>query len=104
MHNFSDQKVRQMTQRTTKLGVEILPAGVRCDLGRQTRQKPLESLRSVALQEEEVLELVYDPLDDLALGRRPQQIRLRPCSWGIVLRSRRHQSAMLPKPAPLPVH
>jgi hypothetical protein len=68
-----------MTQRTTELVVEVLSAGIGCYLRRQTRQKPFEGLRPVALQEELVLELVYDPLDDLAFSRRPAPIRLRPC-------------------------
>ena len=68
MHNFSDQEIGQMAQRTTKFTVEVLPACVRCDLGRKARQEAPEGLRPVALQEEEILELVYDPLDDLALA------------------------------------
>jgi len=68
MHNFSDQEIGQMAQRTTKFAVEVLPACVRCDLGRKARQEAPEGLRPVALQEEEILELVYDPLDDLALA------------------------------------
>src|SRR5918994_3793247 len=71
MHNVSDQQVSQMSQRTTKFAVEVLPAGVGRDLGRKTPQEPSEGLRPVALQEEEVLELVYDSLDDLAISGCP---------------------------------
>ena len=57
MHNRSDQKVGQVAQRSPKLVVEPLPAGV----GRQAGQKTTERLRPVALQGEEILELIYDP-------------------------------------------
>jgi hypothetical protein len=72
MHNFSDQQVGQTAQRATELGVEALSAGVGANLRCQASQEPFEGLRPVALQEEEVLELVYDPLDNLPLSRRPQ--------------------------------
>ena len=62
-----------MTQRSTELEVEVLPAGLGGDLRRQTRQKSFESLRPVAFQEVLILELVYDPLDDLAL-RHPKYL------------------------------
>src|SRR5918992_3475651 len=85
MHNFSDQQIGQAAQRTTELRVEALPAGVRGDLRCQTSQKPFEALRPVALQEEEVLELVYDPLDDLPLSWRPQPSGGVPRPLGVVL-------------------
>ena len=54
-----------MAQRPTELVVEPLPAGVGCDLGGQAGQKAAQRLGTVALQGEEILELLYDPLDDL---------------------------------------
>ena len=78
MHNFLDQEIGQMTQRTTEFAVEVLPARVRCDLGRKTRQEAIEGLRAVALQEEDILELVYDPLDDLTLATSPSPCSLLP--------------------------
>jgi hypothetical protein len=38
MHNFSDQQIGQMTQRSAELDIETLPASVSCDLGRQAGQ------------------------------------------------------------------
>ena len=61
MHNFSDQQISQTAKRAAKLEVEMLPAGVGADLGRQASQKPFEGLGPVAFQEELVFELVYDP-------------------------------------------
>src|SRR5687768_6439941 len=65
MHNRSDQKVGQVAQRSPELVVEPLPAGVGRHLGRQAGQKTFKRLGPVALQGEEVLELIYDPFDDL---------------------------------------
>jgi hypothetical protein len=62
MHNSSNQQVGQAAQRTTELNVESLPAGVGCNLGRHARQQTLKGLGPVALQSEDVLELIYDPL------------------------------------------
>jgi hypothetical protein len=61
MHNRSDQQVGQVAQRSPELVVEPLPASVGRHLGRQAGQKTAERLGPVALQGEEVLELVYDP-------------------------------------------
>jgi hypothetical protein len=61
MQNRSDQKVGQVAQRSPKLVVEPLPAGVGRHLGRQAGQKTTQRLRPVALQGEDVLELIYDP-------------------------------------------
>jgi hypothetical protein len=61
MHNRSDQKVGQVAQRSPELVVEPLPASVSRHLGRQAGQKTTERLGPVALQGEDVLELVYDP-------------------------------------------
>ena len=87
MCNELNQQVRQVTQRSAEGAVDPLPAGVRCDLGRQARQQPAEGLRAVTLQAEEVLELTNHPLDDLALARRPSAIGRPPgpfsdtCLW-----------------------
>jgi hypothetical protein len=51
-----------VAQRSPKLVVEPLPAGVGRHLGRQAGQKTTERLRPVALQGEDVLELIYDPI------------------------------------------
>jgi hypothetical protein len=102
MHNFSDQQVGQTAQRATELGVEALSAGVGANLRRQASQEPFEGLRPVALQEEEVLELVYDPLDDLPLSRRPQPSGGVPRPLGVVLGGRGHQSPVLQEPVALP--
>ena len=102
MRNFSDQQVGQTAQRATDLGVEALSAGVGANLRRQASQEPFEGLRPVALQEEEVLELVYDPLDDLPLSRRPQPSGGVPRSLGVVLGGRGHQSPVLQEPVALP--
>ena len=74
-----------MPQRPTKLVVEPLPTGVGCDLGSQAGQKTSQRLGPVALQGEEVFQLVYDALDELALARRPATVGLRPSSLGIIL-------------------
>ena len=63
-----DQQVRQVAQGPTEGVVDPLSAGVGRDLGGQTRQQPAQRLRPVALQAEEVLQLVDNPLDDLALS------------------------------------
>ncbi len=63
-----------MPQRPTKLVVEPLPTGVGCDLGSQAGQKTTQRLGPVALQGEEVFQLVYDALDELALARRPATV------------------------------
>jgi hypothetical protein len=102
MHNFSDPQVGQTAQRTTELGVEALSAGVGANLRRQASQEPFEGLRPVALQEEEVLELVYDPLDDLPLSRRPQPSGSVPRPLGVVLGGCGHQSPVLQEPVALP--
>src|SRR5215211_3255476 len=104
MHNFSDQQIGQMAQRATEPAVEVLPAGVGCDLGRQTSQQATKGLCPVARQKELILELVYNPLDDLALARGPTTIRFRPRSAGIVLGSGCHQSSAFDQPAPLPIY
>jgi hypothetical protein len=61
MHNRSYQKVGQVAQRSPELLVEPLPAGVGRHLGRQAGQETTQRLGPVALQGEEVLELIYDP-------------------------------------------
>src|SRR5215207_9475918 len=80
MCNELDQEVYQVAHRATKGIVDSLSAGVGRDLGRQASQQPLKSLRPVALQREEVLELVNHSFDDLALARGPAPIGLRPSS------------------------
>src|SRR5215207_8078735 len=82
MHNRSDQKVGQVAQRSSELIVEPLPAGVGRDLGRQAGQKTLKRLGPVTLQGEDVLELVYDPFDDLPLSRCPAKVAFRPRPLG----------------------
>src|SRR5829696_5876759 len=74
MCNELDQEIRQVGQRATKRVVDPLSAGVSRDLGRQASQQPLKSLRSVAFQREEVLELADHPFDDLAPARGPAPI------------------------------
>src|SRR5215216_6515789 len=99
-----DQQVCQVTQGPTEGVVHPLSAGVGGDLGGQTCQQPAEGLRSVALQAEEVLQLADNPLDDLALSRRPSAILLRPCPAGVLVRGSGHYRPVLLKPAPLPLH
>ncbi len=82
MHNRSDQKVGQVAQRSPELVVEPLPAGVGRHLGRQAGQKTTERLGPVALQGEEVLELIYDSFDDLPLSRSPATVCFRPRPLG----------------------
>jgi hypothetical protein len=65
MHNCSNQQIGQVAHRTTQHDVEPLPAGVGRDLGSHACQKTPEGLGPMALQGEETLELIYDPLDDL---------------------------------------
>src|SRR5918993_5629136 len=74
MHNRSDQKVDQVAQRSPELVVEPLSASVGRHLGRQAGQKTTQRLGPVALQGEDVLELIYDPFDDLPLSRRPATV------------------------------
>src|SRR5215207_2340020 len=45
----------------------------------------------MTLQSEEVLELVYDACDDLALARCPASAGFRPCPVGVSVGGRRHQ-------------
>src|SRR5215216_5356588 len=104
MHNCSDQKVGQVAQRSSELVVEPLPAGVGCHLGRQAGQKTTQRLCPVPLQGEEVLELIYDPFDDLPLSRRPASVGFRPRPLGVVFGSGRHQCSIEIYPAPLPLH
>jgi hypothetical protein len=61
MCNELQQEVGQLTYRSTQGIVEPLGAGVGRDLGRQASQQPLKGLRPVALQREEVLQLVDHP-------------------------------------------
>jgi hypothetical protein len=77
MHNSSNQQVGQAAQRATELDVEPLSAGVGRDFGSKTGQKPLQGLSPVALQGENVLELVYDSLDDLAFSSSAQRRSVR---------------------------
>jgi hypothetical protein len=56
----------------------------------------------VALQGEEVFELVYDALDELTLARRPATVGLRPSSLGIILGRGGDQSSVTLKPMLLP--
>ena len=90
MHNSSDQQIGQLTQRTTELDIEPLPAGVGRDFGCQTGQKTAQRLGPVALQGEDVLELVYDSLDDLGVSRPPNVGRIAStlcwnCPWELLL-------------------
>src|SRR5918995_5418958 len=98
MHNRSDQKVGQVSQWSPELVVEPLPAGVGRDLGCQAGQKTTERLGPVALQGEEVLQLVYDAFDELALARRPAAVDLGPSPLGIVLGCSGDQSSIALKP------
>jgi hypothetical protein len=68
MCNELYEQVRQVAQRSTEGVVDPLSAGVCRDLGGQARQQPSQRLGAVTLQREEVLELAYDPLYDLALA------------------------------------
>ena len=70
MRNYLNQQVRQVAQRSAQGVVYPLGARVGRDLGGQTRKQPSQRLGPVALHTEEVLELAYDPLDDLALAQR----------------------------------
>ena len=54
MHNWSDQEVREVTQRSTERSVEPLPERVGRHLGGQADEQATQRLRSVALQGEEV--------------------------------------------------
>jgi hypothetical protein len=56
----------------------------------------------MALQGEDVLELVYDSLDDLAFSGCPTAVGFRPGSFGVVLGSRHNQSAIVLHPVALP--
>src|SRR5215212_12123000 len=90
MRNELQQEVGQSTYRSTQGMVEPFGAGVGRDLGRQASQQPPKGLRPVALQREEVLQLVDHPFYDLAFARRPAPIGLRPCSAGVVVRCGRN--------------
>jgi hypothetical protein len=94
MHNLSDQQIGQAAQWASEPVVEVLPAGVGRDLGCQRSQQATKGLGPVALQNELILELVYNPLDDLALARSPTTIRLRPRPAGIVFGGGCHQSSV----------
>src|SRR5215211_4958015 len=94
MCNELDQEIRQVAQRATKRVVDPLSAGVSRDLGRQASQQPLKSLRSVAFQTEEVLELADHPFDDLAPARGPAPIGLRPRPVRVVLQCGRNERSI----------
>ena len=61
MCNELDEKIGQVAQRPPAPVVDPLYASVGCDLGCQAGQKTTERLGPVALQGEDVLELVYYP-------------------------------------------
>ncbi len=103
MRNHLNQQVRQVTQRSAEEVVHPLSAGVRRDLGGQTRKQPSQRLGTVALESEEVLELADDPFYDLALGGGPAPIGLRPRSAGIVLGGGRDKRPVLLYPMALPL-
>jgi hypothetical protein len=104
MHNRSDQKVGKVALRSSELVVEPLATGVGSDLGCQAGQKTLKRLGPVALQCEDVLELVYAPFYDLPLSRRPATVRFRPRPLGVVLGSGRYQRSIEIRPASLPLN
>ena len=88
-----------MAQRSPELVVEPLCAGVGRHLGRQAGQKTTQRLGPVALQGEDVLELIYDPFDELPLSRRPATVGFRPRPLGVVLGSGRYQRSIEIRPA-----
>src|SRR5918995_3157414 len=104
MCNELDQEICQLTQWSSDGVVDPLNAGVGRDLRRQARQQPSQRFGAVALQSEEVLELADHPFHDLALARSPSPIGLRPRPAGVVVGGGGHQSPVLLKPAPLPLH
>jgi hypothetical protein len=103
MRNHLNQQVRQVAQRSAEEVVHPLSAGVRRDLGGQTRKQPSQRLGTVALQSEEVLELADDPFYDLALARGSAPIGLRPRSAGIVVGGGRNKRPVLLHPMALPL-
>ncbi len=86
--NCSDQQAGQSTQRSSRVRVKDLAAGVGGDLGGQPSEQPAERLGAVALQPQEVLELAYDALDQLPLTGRPTPVPLGPSvaasAWRLV--------------------
>src|SRR5215207_9600060 len=104
MHNRSDQKVGQVAQRSSELVVEPLPASVGRHLGRQAGQKTTQRPGPVALQGEDVLQLIYDPFDDLALARSPATVAFRPRPLGVVFGSGCYQRSIEIQPASLPLN
>lgn len=90
-----------MVQRPTELHIELLPASVGRDLGGQAGQKATQRLSRVALQGEVVLELVYDPLDELALARRPATVGLGSGPLSVVLVGASDQGPVAGQPVPL---
>jgi hypothetical protein len=73
-------------ERGQALGRVTLSTSVGGHLRRQPGKQTSESLGAVALQGEEVLELVYDALDELPLASGPPPGLLRPRSPGVLLR------------------
>src|SRR5215203_2266781 len=104
MRNYLNQQVRQVAQRSAEGVVYPLGARVGRDLGGQTRKQTSQRLGPVALQREEVLELAYDPLDDLALARGPSPIDLRPGPAGVVVGGGSNECPVLLQPTPLPLY
>ena len=88
-----------MALRSSEMLVEPLATGVGSDLGCQACQETLKRLGPVALQGEDVLELVYDPFDELPLSRRPATVSFRPRPLGVVLGSGRYQRSIEIRPA-----
>jgi hypothetical protein len=93
-----------MTQRSSELGVQALPAGVGRHLRGKSGEQTPESLGAMALQGEDVLELVYDPLDELPLSGSPSPRLLRPCPASAFLRGSCYQRPIGRHPVLLPFY
>ena len=84
-----------MAQRPTKPGVERLPTGVSSNFRRQPGKQTFESFGAVTLQGEEVLQLVYDSLDELPLSGRSSSSLFGPRPPRALLRGGGYQRSML---------
>src|SRR5215218_11025811 len=104
MCNELDEKIGQVAQRPPDPVVDALSASVGCDLGCQAGQKTTQRPGPVPLQAEEVLELIYDPFDDLPLSRRPASVGFRPRPLGVVFGSGHYQRPIEIRPASFPLH
>jgi hypothetical protein len=106
IHNALDQKVGQVSYQRTEPEAEPLPVSDRHVLGDQARQKFTQhlNLSPMPFQGEEVIDLVYDSLDGLALARGPATVGLQLGPAGVILGSGDDHCPVVLQPVPLSIY